>query len=51
VYNDLRIKSAREMLNVGFAGYAVGGLSVGESKKDMYSVLENVLPLIPENKV
>jgi queuine tRNA-ribosyltransferase len=50
VYNDLRIKSTREMLNVGFAGYAIGGLSVGEPKKDMHSVLENVLPLIPENK-
>jgi queuine tRNA-ribosyltransferase len=50
VYNDLRIKSTREMLNVGFTGYAVGGLSVGEPKKDMYSVLESVLPLIPENK-
>jgi queuine tRNA-ribosyltransferase len=50
VYNDLRIKSTLEMLNVDFAGYAVGGLSVGESKKDMHSVLENVLPLIPENK-
>jgi queuine tRNA-ribosyltransferase len=50
VYNDLRIKNTREMLDIGFAGYAVGGLSVGEPKKDMYSVLENVLPLIPENK-
>lgn len=39
------------MLNVGFAGYAVGGLSVGESKKDMHLGLENVLPLVPENKV
>ncbi|MDR0820058.1 MAG: tRNA guanosine(34) transglycosylase Tgt [Endomicrobium sp.] len=50
VYNDLRIKSTREMLNVDFAGYAIGGLSVGEPKKDMHSVLENVLPVIPENK-
>jgi queuine tRNA-ribosyltransferase len=50
VYNDLRIKSTREMLNVGFAGYAIGGLSVGEPKKDMHSVLKNILPLIPENK-
>jgi queuine tRNA-ribosyltransferase len=50
VYNDLRIKSTRKMLNIGFAGYAIGGLSVGEPKKDMHSVLENVLPLIPESK-
>jgi queuine tRNA-ribosyltransferase len=50
VYDDLRIKSAWEMLSVGFTGYAVGGLSVGEPKKSMHSVLENVLPIIPENK-
>ncbi|OEG70832.1 queuine tRNA-ribosyltransferase [Candidatus Endomicrobiellum trichonymphae] len=50
VYNDLRIRSAREMLNVGFTGYAIGGLSIGEPKKDMHSVLKNVLPVIPENK-
>jgi queuine tRNA-ribosyltransferase len=38
------------MLSVGFTGYAIGGLSVGEPKKNMHSVLENVLPVIPENK-
>jgi queuine tRNA-ribosyltransferase len=50
VYNDLRIKSAREMLNIGFTGYAIGGLSIGEPKKDMHSFLKNVLPVLPENK-
>jgi queuine tRNA-ribosyltransferase len=50
VYNDLRIKSTMEMLNIGFTGYAIGGLSIGEPKKDMHSVLENILPAIPENK-
>jgi queuine tRNA-ribosyltransferase len=49
-YNDLRSQSTQEMLNIGFAGYAIGGLSVGEPKEYMHSVLENIFPLIPENK-
>ncbi|MDR2676603.1 MAG: tRNA guanosine(34) transglycosylase Tgt [Endomicrobium sp.] len=50
VYNDLRIKSTYEMLNIDFDGYAIGGLSVGESKSCMYSVLSNIVHIIPENK-
>jgi len=47
---DLRKKSAEDLINIGFDGYAVGGLSVGESEQDMYSVLEQVCPLLPEDK-
>lgn len=50
VYNDLRKISAEEMMKIGFTGYAIGGLSVGEPKEDMHSVLETVTPLLPENK-
>ena len=50
VYNDLRAKSTQEMLNIDFVGYAIGGLSVGEPKQYMRTVLENTLSLIPENK-
>jgi queuine tRNA-ribosyltransferase len=50
VYNDLRTKSAQEMLNIDFTGYAVGGLSVGEPKESLHAVLENTLPIIAENK-
>jgi queuine tRNA-ribosyltransferase len=50
VYNDLRLKSTQEMLNIGFTGYAIGGLSIGEPKEDMHSVLENIVPIIPETK-
>ncbi|MDR1511772.1 MAG: tRNA guanosine(34) transglycosylase Tgt [Endomicrobium sp.] len=50
IYNDLRIKSVYEMLNIGFTGYAIGGLSVGESKEEMRSVLESVVPIIPNDK-
>jgi queuine tRNA-ribosyltransferase len=49
-YNDLRAKSVQEMLNINFVGYAIGGLSVGEPKEYMHAVLENTLPLIPEDK-
>ncbi|MDR3111708.1 MAG: tRNA guanosine(34) transglycosylase Tgt [Elusimicrobiota bacterium] len=49
-YLDLREKSAYEMANMGFVGYAIGGLSVGEPKEIMHSVLEKILPIIPENK-
>ncbi|GHT61510.1 queuine tRNA-ribosyltransferase [Endomicrobiia bacterium] len=50
VYNDLRAKSAKEMLDIDFTGYAIGGLSVGEPKEYMHTVLENIIPIIPENK-
>ncbi|MCA6069708.1 MAG: tRNA guanosine(34) transglycosylase Tgt [Endomicrobium sp.] len=49
-YNDLRAESVQEMLNIDFTGYAIGGLSVGEPKEYMHEVLENTLPIIPENK-
>ncbi|MCL1972805.1 MAG: tRNA guanosine(34) transglycosylase Tgt [Endomicrobia bacterium] len=50
VYNDLRKQSAQEMVKIGFNGYAIGGLSVGEPKDDMHSVLENTVPILPEEK-
>ncbi|MDR3253674.1 MAG: tRNA guanosine(34) transglycosylase Tgt [Endomicrobium sp.] len=50
VYNDLRLKSTYEMLDIDFTGYAVGGLSVGESKACMHSVLDSIVHIIPENK-
>ncbi|MDR1720996.1 MAG: tRNA guanosine(34) transglycosylase Tgt [Endomicrobium sp.] len=50
VYSDLRLKSTYEILNIGFGGYAIGGLSVGEPKEEMHSVLENILPVIPSGK-
>lgn len=47
-YSDLRIKCAEELVKIDFDGYAVGGLSVGEPKEDMYKIiylLGNYLPL------
>jgi queuine tRNA-ribosyltransferase len=50
VFPDLREASARFLIEVGFPGYAIGGLSVGESKDDMHSVLETLDPILPADK-
>ena len=44
---DLRRQSAEQLMAIGFDGYAIGGLSVGESAEVMYRVLEWTLPLLP----
>jgi queuine tRNA-ribosyltransferase len=51
VFDDLRAQSASELQKIGFDGYAVGGLSVGEPKDLMYDCLDRVVPLLPTNKV
>ncbi len=50
VYPELRMKSAREITALDFPGYAIGGLSVGEPKKDMYGSIEAISHLLPEEK-
>ncbi|MBN2467311.1 MAG: tRNA guanosine(34) transglycosylase Tgt [Deltaproteobacteria bacterium] len=50
VFPDLREQSAREIVSLDFPGYAVGGLSVGETKAELYEMMDNTLPLIPDNK-
>ncbi|WP_173046222.1 tRNA guanosine(34) transglycosylase Tgt [Nitrospira sp. KM1] len=47
---ELRLASAKEIVDIGFDGYAVGGLSVGESKKDMYNMLDVTVPNLPGDK-
>jgi queuine tRNA-ribosyltransferase len=47
---DLRVESARDVVALGFDGYAIGGLSVGESKADMYGMLDVTVPELPEDK-
>ena len=44
---DLRRESLRRTLEIGFDGYAIGGLSVGEEKRLMYEVVEEIAPLMP----
>lgn len=50
VYEDLRDVSLTGLLEIGFDGYAVGGLAVGEPKEDMHRILKHVCPQIPEDK-
>jgi queuine tRNA-ribosyltransferase len=50
IFDDLRRQSARTLVELDFPGYAIGGLSVGEGKEDMYRIVETVTPLLPEDK-
>lgn len=50
VFEDLRVESAKFISSMDFDGIAVGGVSVGESKKEMEKVLQWVTPLLPEEK-
>jgi len=50
VFPDLREQSARFLTSLGFDGYAIGGLSVGETKEQMHAVLEVVEPLLPPDR-
>lgn len=50
IYEDLRKASVRGLTGIGFDGYAVGGLAVGEPKSDMFRVLEDVCPQLPVHK-
>jgi len=47
---ELRKRSARELLDLDFPGYAIGGLSVGESREEMYAAARSTALLLPEEK-
>ncbi|MDB4055605.1 tRNA guanosine(34) transglycosylase Tgt [Akkermansiaceae bacterium] len=49
-YAELREQSARELVDIGFDGYAVGGISVGEPEHEMMRAIENAVPFLPEDK-
>ena len=50
VYEDIRISHAQEIAEMDLDGYAVGGLAVGESHEEMYRILDEVVPHLPQNK-
>ncbi|HLD14264.1 MAG TPA: tRNA guanosine(34) transglycosylase Tgt [Burkholderiales bacterium] len=50
MYEHLRDISLTGLKQIGFDGYALGGLSVGESKQDMYRVLDHIAPQMPADK-
>jgi queuine tRNA-ribosyltransferase len=49
-YQDLRIESARRTVEIGFPGYAIGGLSVGEPRNLTREVIEGTLPHLPADR-
>ena len=50
IYPDIRRDHAREITEMDLDGYAVGGLAVGETHEEMYYILEETVPLLPQNK-
>lgn len=48
-YEDLRLKSAEELQNIGFDGMAIGGLAVGEGQEEMFRVLDFTMPAIKKD--
>ena len=50
VYEDLRCQSATDLINIGFDGYAIGGLAVGEGQEVMFKVLDYAPNLLPQDK-
>ena len=49
-YEDLRSESAQRTVDIGFPGYAIGGVSVGESKDEMRAAVDWTVPHLPEEK-
>ena len=50
VYDDLREKSAKDLVALPFDGYALGGLSVGEDKETRARIIQKTVPLLPRDK-
>ncbi|MFT6077880.1 MAG: queuine tRNA-ribosyltransferase [Myxococcota bacterium] len=49
-YEDLRKESAEKLIEIGFDGYAIGGLAVGEGQELMFQTLDYTTPFLPEDK-
>ena len=50
IYEDIRIEHAKTISELDFDGYAIGGLAVGESHEEMYRILDETVPYLPEEK-
>ena len=50
IFPDIRIEHAKQISELDLDGYAVGGLAVGETHEEMYHILEEVVPYLPQNK-
>lgn len=50
VFPDLREESCNALTSIGFDGYAIGGLAVGEGQQLMFETIEKTIPFLPDNK-
>lgn len=50
IFPDIRIEHARRITELDLPGYAIGGLAVGESHEQMYQILDEVIPYLPQDK-
>ncbi len=50
IFPDIRIEHAKKISELNLDGYAVGGLAVGESHEEMYHILDEVVPYLPQDK-
>ena len=50
IFDDIRIEHAKRIADMDLDGYAVGGLAVGETHEEMYHVLEETVPYLPQDK-
>ena len=50
LFKDLRVESLKGLLSINFDGYAIGGLAVGESQEEMFTVLDDIKDELPDDK-
>lgn len=50
IFADIRIDHAKRISELDLDGYAIGGLAVGESHEEMYHIIEETVPYLPQNK-
>ncbi len=50
IFADIRVAHAKEIAEMDLDGYAIGGLAVGESHEEMYHIIEETVPYLPEDK-
>ena len=50
IFPDIRIEHAKQIAELELDGYAIGGLAVGETHEQMYHIIEETVPYLPENK-
>ena len=50
LFKDLRLKSLKDLINIGFDGYAIGGLAVGDTQNEMFNVLDAIKDYLPASK-